>query len=152
MSESKPVFASKQIWFSIVLSFLGGVMGYLEQANVPWWVLLVIAAIVAGLRAVTSQPIGRSKPKDPDAAKTAPLLSIVLISLVLTGCGPVHVLSKPDCGPILGDDGPQLCCRYDATINGSVDIEGQRIPLTLEGSVAGCASLPRPIPSEGDDQ
>ena len=65
MNEGKPVVASKTMWVGLLLAVLGVVSEQIQalQLKQEWagWVLAAIGIVMMALRAVTNQPIAKSK-------------------------------------------------------------------------------------------
>ena len=65
MNEGKPVVASKTMWVGLLLAVLGVVSEQIQamQIKQEWvgWVIAVIGIVMMALRAVTNQPISKSK-------------------------------------------------------------------------------------------
>lgn len=65
MNDGKPAMASKTMWVGFLLAVLGVVSEQIQELQLKqeWagWVLAAIGIVMMALRAVTNQPIAKTK-------------------------------------------------------------------------------------------
>jgi len=85
----KNPLASKTLWMGTMTTALG-VLVYLEQVpEIPRWALIVIGALIVGLRILTTQPVSIGPKRDKKGRFTAG--SCIFLVLLLAGCSTLSV-------------------------------------------------------------
>ena len=88
----KNPLTSKTIWMGAMTTALGGLV-YLEQGpEIPRWALIVIGALIVGLRILTTQPVSIGPKRDKKGRFTAG--SCIFLVLFLAGCSTLSVSAK----------------------------------------------------------
>ena len=88
----KNPLASKTLWMGALTTALG-VLVYLEQVpEIPRWALIVIGALIVGLRIITTQPVWGGRKRDGKGRFTAG--SCIFLVLFLAGCSTLSVTAK----------------------------------------------------------
>tara|TARA_R110000824_G_scaffold123407_7_gene281214 strand:+ start:259 stop:654 length:396 start_codon:yes stop_codon:yes gene_type:complete len=88
----KNPLASKTLWMGALTTALG-VLVYLEQVpEIPRWALIVIGALIVGLRIITTQPVSIGPKRDSKGRFTAG--SCIFLVLFLAGCSTLSVTAK----------------------------------------------------------
>tara|TARA_R110000824_G_scaffold36951_9_gene114132 strand:+ start:286 stop:687 length:402 start_codon:yes stop_codon:yes gene_type:complete len=88
----KNPLTSKTIWMGAMTTALG-VLVYLEQVpEIPRWALIVIGALIVGLRILTTQPVSIGPKRDKKGRFTAG--SCIFLVLFLAGCSTLSVSAK----------------------------------------------------------
>jgi len=88
----KNPLTSKTLWMGTMTTALG-VLVYLEQVpEIPRWALIVIGALIVGLRILTTQPVWGGRNRDNKGRFTAG--SCIFLVLFLAGCSTLNVKAK----------------------------------------------------------
>lgn len=88
----KNPLTSKTLWMGTMTTALG-VLTYLEQVpELPRWSLILIGALIVGLRVLTTQPVMKGPKRDSKGRFTAG--SCIFLVLFLAGCSTLSVSAK----------------------------------------------------------
>ena len=84
----KNPLASKTLWMGALTTALG-VLVYLEQEpEIPRWALIVIGALIVGLRIITTQPVWGGRKRDGKGRFTA---GSCIFLFLISGCSTLSV-------------------------------------------------------------
>ena len=92
----KNPLASKTLWMGTMTTALG-VLVYLEQVpEIPRWALIVIGALIVGLRILTTQPVSVGPKRDKKGRFTA---GSCIFLFLISGCSTlsVNATKSADC-------------------------------------------------------
>ena len=88
----KNPITSKTLWMGTMTTALG-ILTYLEQIpELPKWALIVIGALVVGLRILTTQPVWGGLKRDSKGRFTSG--SCIFLVLFLAGCSTLSIKAK----------------------------------------------------------
>ena len=88
----KNPLTSKTLWMGTMTTALG-ILTYLEQIpELPKWSLVLIGALVVGLRILTTQPVWKGLKRDAKGRFTSG--SCIFLVLFLAGCSTLSVKAK----------------------------------------------------------
>jgi hypothetical protein len=126
----KNPLTSKTVWMGTMTTALG-VLVYLEQVpEIPRWALIVIGALIVGLRILTTQPVSIGPKRDKKGRFTAG--SCIFLVLFLAGCSTLSVSAKNSADCKFKVQAPHsITCTVDG-----IQVYEQSGPMALD--IKGC--------------
>jgi hypothetical protein len=132
----KNPLTSKTLWMGTMTTALG-ILTYLEQIpELPKWSLVLIGALVVGLRILTTQPVWKGLKRDAKGRFTSG--SCIFLVLFLAGCSTLNVKAKDKAHCDFKVQAPHaIICTVD-----DVQVYTQTGPMALD--IKGCCKCEAP--------